>query len=203
MSRARSTGVLVVGLVFCRSHAASPSAATCRRFRRARSASTTCAGCRSTSTRWRSDVAAAARRQRAGPGRGERGQEVHGGKERFAFENDFQLKHLRRILNENWRRLPDQVATAEQDRDRGEVVREGRLEARHHRPGSRNGHRRRDLQPAVPRLPVRAAVRGAALSPAPGHVAFAAARGSESGRDDGGAADGATGRAGGGGDAER
>jgi hypothetical protein len=37
---------------------------------------------------------------------------IHGGKERFAFENDFQLKHLRRILNENWRRLPDSVPTA-------------------------------------------------------------------------------------------
>ena len=32
--------------------------------------------------------------------------------ERFAFENDFQLKHLRRVLNENWRRLPESVATA-------------------------------------------------------------------------------------------
>ena len=32
-----------------------------------------------------------------------------GGKERFAFENDFQLKHLRRVLNENWRRLPEPV----------------------------------------------------------------------------------------------
>jgi len=41
------------------------------------------------------------------------GKAVRGGKERFAFENDFQLKHLRRILNENWQRLPDQVATAD------------------------------------------------------------------------------------------
>jgi hypothetical protein len=40
------------------------------------------------------------------------GKAVRGGKERFAFENEFQLKHLRRILNENWRRLPDQVGTA-------------------------------------------------------------------------------------------
>ena len=40
------------------------------------------------------------------------GKPVRGGKERFAFENDFELKHLRRILDENWRRLPDQVATA-------------------------------------------------------------------------------------------
>jgi hypothetical protein len=34
---------------------------------------------------------------------------VHGGKARFAFEGDFQLKNLRRVLNENWRRLPDQL----------------------------------------------------------------------------------------------
>jgi hypothetical protein len=40
------------------------------------------------------------------------GKSVRGGKERFAFDNDFQLKHLRRILNENWRRLPDQVGAA-------------------------------------------------------------------------------------------
>jgi hypothetical protein len=40
------------------------------------------------------------------------GKRVRGGKERFAFENDFQLKHLRRILEENWRRLPASVATA-------------------------------------------------------------------------------------------
>jgi hypothetical protein len=38
---------------------------------------------------------------------------VRGGRERFAFESDFQLKHLRRILNENWRRLPEAVATAD------------------------------------------------------------------------------------------
>src|SRR5262245_34197387 len=40
------------------------------------------------------------------------GRPVRGGKDRFAFENDFQLGHLRRILEENWRRLPDQVAGA-------------------------------------------------------------------------------------------
>jgi len=40
------------------------------------------------------------------------GKRVRGGKERFAFDNDFQLKHLRRILEENWRRLPPSVATA-------------------------------------------------------------------------------------------
>ena len=40
------------------------------------------------------------------------GKRVRGGRERFAFENGFQLKHLRRILNENWRRLPETVETA-------------------------------------------------------------------------------------------
>jgi hypothetical protein len=40
------------------------------------------------------------------------GKTLRGGKERFAFEDDFQLKHLRRVLNENWRRLPDQIAGA-------------------------------------------------------------------------------------------
>ena len=40
------------------------------------------------------------------------GKPVRGGKERFAFDDDFQLKHLRRVLNENWRRLPEPIATA-------------------------------------------------------------------------------------------
>jgi hypothetical protein len=40
------------------------------------------------------------------------GRKVQGGTERFAFENDFLLRHLRRVLDENWRRLPDAVATA-------------------------------------------------------------------------------------------
>jgi hypothetical protein len=40
------------------------------------------------------------------------GKTVRGGLARFAFEGDFQLKHLRRVLNENWQRLPDQLATA-------------------------------------------------------------------------------------------
>ena len=40
------------------------------------------------------------------------GKRVRGGKERFAFENDFQLGHVRRVLNENWRRLPETVDTA-------------------------------------------------------------------------------------------
>jgi hypothetical protein len=43
-----------------------------------------------------------------GPG----GKPVRGGTERFAFENDFQLKHARRVLNENWQRLPERVPTA-------------------------------------------------------------------------------------------
>ena len=40
------------------------------------------------------------------------GKPTRGGRERFAFENDFQLKHVRRVLNENWQRLPETVATA-------------------------------------------------------------------------------------------
>ncbi|HXN31242.1 MAG TPA: hypothetical protein VN894_05245, partial [Polyangiaceae bacterium] len=40
------------------------------------------------------------------------GKTLRGGKERFAFENDFQLKHLKRVLSENWRRLPDPIAKA-------------------------------------------------------------------------------------------
>jgi hypothetical protein len=43
---------------------------------------------------------------------GDEHKSVRGGKVRLAFETDFQLKHLRRILNENWRRLPDELATA-------------------------------------------------------------------------------------------
>jgi hypothetical protein len=38
---------------------------------------------------------------------------IHGGKARFAFEGEFQLKNLRRVLSENWRRLPDQLDSAE------------------------------------------------------------------------------------------
>jgi hypothetical protein len=40
------------------------------------------------------------------------GKALRGGRERFAFENDFQLKHLKRVLNDNWRRLPEQIAKA-------------------------------------------------------------------------------------------
>lgn len=37
---------------------------------------------------------------------------VRGGKALYAFETEFQLKHLRRILDNNWKRLPEQVAKA-------------------------------------------------------------------------------------------
>jgi len=40
------------------------------------------------------------------------GKATRGGQERFAFDRDFLLKHLRRVLNENWRRLPEPIATA-------------------------------------------------------------------------------------------
>jgi hypothetical protein len=40
------------------------------------------------------------------------GKVVHGGQERYAFENEFLLTHLRRVLDDNWRRLPEPVATA-------------------------------------------------------------------------------------------
>src|SRR5688572_6884586 len=40
------------------------------------------------------------------------GKRIRGGRERFAFENDFQLTHVRRVLNENWQRLPEGIATA-------------------------------------------------------------------------------------------
>ena len=40
------------------------------------------------------------------------GKPQRGGKERFAFDSEFLLKHLRRVLNENWRRLPEPIATA-------------------------------------------------------------------------------------------
>jgi hypothetical protein len=34
------------------------------------------------------------------------------GRARYAFETDVQLQAIRQVLNENWRRLPDDVATA-------------------------------------------------------------------------------------------
>lgn len=37
---------------------------------------------------------------------------VHGGKALLAFSGDFQLGHLRRVLKENWKGLPETVATA-------------------------------------------------------------------------------------------
>src|SRR5258708_32198475 len=37
---------------------------------------------------------------------------ARGGKALIAFSGDFQLRHLRRVLNENWKRLPETVATA-------------------------------------------------------------------------------------------
>jgi hypothetical protein len=37
---------------------------------------------------------------------------LRGGKALYAFETEFQLKHLRRILDNNWKRLPEQVAKA-------------------------------------------------------------------------------------------
>jgi len=40
------------------------------------------------------------------------GKRARGGRERFAFENDFQLKNARRVLNENWHRLPEGVDSA-------------------------------------------------------------------------------------------
>jgi hypothetical protein len=40
------------------------------------------------------------------------GEKVRGGRSRFAFETDFQLAAIRRVLEENWRRLPERVAAA-------------------------------------------------------------------------------------------
>lgn len=37
---------------------------------------------------------------------------VHGGKAMIAFTGEFQLGHLRRVLTENWKRLPEAVAGA-------------------------------------------------------------------------------------------
>ena len=119
------------------------------------------------------------------------GKRIHGGKERFAFENDFQLKHLRRVLNENWRRLPEPVATAskiEIEVKWSEKAGTKRVVTDEDR---RAGDRRRDLRAAVPRLPVGAALRRAALSPAAGDVGPAAAGRPPPGRAaDGGAAGG-------------
>jgi hypothetical protein len=37
---------------------------------------------------------------------------IRGGRARFAFETEFQLKHVKRVLNENWRRVPEELAAA-------------------------------------------------------------------------------------------
>lgn len=47
-------------------------------------------------------------------GQASSGKAVRGGTERFAFETPFQLKNVKRVLNENWRRLPDKVANADE-----------------------------------------------------------------------------------------
>jgi hypothetical protein len=38
---------------------------------------------------------------------------VRGGKQRLAFEGNFLLKHVKRVLKENWRRLPEELDAAE------------------------------------------------------------------------------------------
>jgi hypothetical protein len=38
---------------------------------------------------------------------------VRGGKAKLAFEGDFLLKNLKRVLKENWRRLPEELDAAE------------------------------------------------------------------------------------------
>jgi hypothetical protein len=40
------------------------------------------------------------------------GKQVRGGRERFAFEGEFQLTNLRRVLEQNWKRLPEPIAKA-------------------------------------------------------------------------------------------
>jgi hypothetical protein len=37
---------------------------------------------------------------------------IRGGKAQYGFETEFQLKHLRRVLGENWKRLPEELDTA-------------------------------------------------------------------------------------------
>ena len=102
------------------------------------------------------------------------GKPMRGGKERFAFDDDFQLKHLRRVLNENWRRLPEPIASGHRDRDRGPVVREGRHQAGGDRPAIRNRRRRPELAASLPALYLGAALRRAALPPAARDVGIAA-----------------------------
>ena len=40
------------------------------------------------------------------------GEKVRGGRSRFAFETDFQLSAAKRLLGENWRRLPERLSAA-------------------------------------------------------------------------------------------
>jgi hypothetical protein len=40
-------------------------------------------------------------------------QVARGGRARFAFEGDFELKHLRRVLTENWKGLPPELGPAQ------------------------------------------------------------------------------------------
>ena len=179
MSRARSTGVLVVGLVeSCRSPAASRSGATCRRCRPGQVGFDDMCGLQ--------EYFDALEIETSPPPRVVSALDLEGDERRQDGPRRQGTVRLRERLSaqapaprsstRTGGGCPTQVAHRRQDRDRGEVVGEGRREARHHRPGRRDGRRRRDLQPAVPRLPVRAAVRRAALSPAPRHVGPAAAR---------------------------
>ena len=99
---------------------------------------------------------------------------VHGGQERFAFESDFLLKHLRRVLNENWRRLPEPIAAATDiDVEVRWSEKAGAKRVVTDQP-SEPDHRGPELGPALPTLPVGAAVRRAALSPAASDVGTAA-----------------------------
>ena len=41
------------------------------------------------------------------------GRPARGGRARFAFEGEFQLRQLRRVLDDNWRRLPKELASAD------------------------------------------------------------------------------------------
>jgi len=41
------------------------------------------------------------------------GKLIRGGREKFEFTNDFQLKTIRRVLHDNWRRLPEKLDTAD------------------------------------------------------------------------------------------
>lgn len=41
------------------------------------------------------------------------GKQIRGGKEKLEFYNDFQLRTLRRVLHDNWQRLPEKLDTAD------------------------------------------------------------------------------------------